>query len=146
MCSIVHGQLYWYPTSTTIKCIYINSLALRGPDAFGASKLHVLILAYPGCHGLFQDAFNVMNRIHSAFPAQDTAASVLREVQHTGRVNAVHSQSDAVYRGIRVQEPESNYSFPSHTFNQFLIHTLSYWLSASITYFLSTFQEISYSG
>lgn len=106
----------------------------------------MLILAYPGCHGLFQDAFNVMNRIHSAFPAQDTGASVLREVQHTGRVTPVHSQSDAVYRGIRVQEPESNYSFPSHTFNQFLIHKLSYWLSASITYLLSTFQEISYSG
>lgn len=77
--------------STAIDCIYVNSLALTGPDALGASEFLLLSLAYPGCHGLFQDTFNLMSWIHSAFTALDTGASVLTEVQHTGRVNAVQS-------------------------------------------------------
>lgn len=77
-----------------------------------------------GRHALFQDAFNLTyfrNPIHLALTASDTGVSVLREVQQIARVNAVHCQSDPVYRGLTVQELESNHSFPLYTFNWFLV-------------------------
>lgn len=106
-CSILNRVSYLVIlcfTSTTINCIYLNSLARYWPWGTLTQYGHLNFTCLPpGHHGLFQDAFNLTyfrNQIHSAFTALDTGIC--------SQGSTADSQGECCVLSVRSYMPGSN--------------------------------------